>query len=88
MRVSNNTKYFQDGSYVQYQSKFDEHNNWLETRDKYFNNKSQCHYIKKYNNQGVFYEEWRTYYDNGVLKEICNSQGFKLEFNEKGLARI
>ena len=69
MRVSNNTKYFQDSSYVQYQSKFDEHNNWLETRDKYFNNKSQCHYIKKYNNQGVFYEEWRDYYSNGVLKK-------------------
>ena len=32
MRVSNNTKYFQDGSYVQYQSKFDENNNWLESR--------------------------------------------------------
>ena len=84
MRVSNNTMYLDNITYIRYQSKFDDSNVWIETKERHFTH-DRCVYIREYNPKGIFYEEWRKYHNNGEIKVIYNSQGFKQEFNEKGL---
>ena len=83
-RICNTIKYIDNITYIRCQSKFDESNNWIETREKHYTH-NKCVYVKKYNSEGIFYEEWRDYYSNGVLKKVSNTQGFTQEFTEKGL---
>lgn len=85
MKISVTTEYHSDGSFVQFEIKFDDSNNWIETRNKYFNVYKECCHIKDYNSKGIFYEEWRTYHQNGNLKGLYNTQGFRQEFDERGL---
>ncbi len=60
--------------------------NPVKAKEKHFRPDGRCVYVKEYTSDGkVTYEEWRNWWENGELKGLYNSEGFKQEFTWDGL---
>ena len=60
--------------------------NPVKAKEKHFRPDGRCVYVKEYTSDGkVTYEEWRNWWENGELKGLYKSEGFKQEFDRRGL---
>ena len=55
--------------------------------ERHYDPQGRCVYTKEYDNTGNVYQTWRWYYDNGELAGVSDSNGFKQEFDWRGLPR-
>ena len=53
--------------------------------EKHYDPYNRCVYVKEYDNKGNIYEQWRNYHSNGELSGIYDTNGFKQEFDYRGL---
>lgn len=83
MQTYYNTIYLDSGYYIKKEEVF-ECGNGIFLKEKHYSPDGKCVYVKEIDSRGV-YEEWRNYWDNGEIRGLYNSIGFKQEFDYRGL---
>ena len=84
MELYTNTYQLGNGYYMKKYEWF-EVGNPVKGLERHYDPNNRCIYTKEYDCNGNVYQTWRWYYDNGELAGVSDSNGFKQEFDFRGL---